>query len=1114
MMRVLDTSGDGVVSLEEFQAWWHSKTHVDHEFAASVDERSRTDDIRTIVATYLKRSVDDLDATPFDSNVVPRLVQALGRTCRGAALLRALHEMDADGTRLIDPPVFVAWYMRYDKACHDAETKARQAQRAQEAMDVWVEQVDANGDRVFVNTRTNETMWEKPGIVERMAALGNDIKGIFREFDRDGSGAIDSKELQALLSKLGQTVDDAQLSRVMEAMDTSGDGLVTLDELTTWWVCMQRRSIGASNAAALKDQVIDYHALSKDAVKELRKLFNQFDTDNSGSIDSYELKHLLHRLGYNPSDAERNKLMDAIDTSGDGHINVDEFIAWWVTVHRAREIHAKAAQDGHLLATIQAASGATSSKAVAATATRFDLSDVSVTALRNKLVDFRYNWTRGPVILPPPDDDVPVDYGGLRKFGTVDVSHTHPSIVDVMRALIDDVVLITPLMLPDAAQRIQKMFRAKLARTKLVQALNQRYVHHHDPATGASYYMDRVTKEIRFSKPMLLGHHDIPSPRSRLREKHANQALLFRRNWMVSIMQSTRQVQTSPTFRTAAFYVYQILCKVKARWQQGVWHALAANDLTLAQLVVRHYPRQLKKPGAWGDLPLHYAIRHRLDMAVVQTFLLGNVDVVTMTNASGHTPLHLACRDHPTDDLVQLLLDVPHGTEACSRGCTGTLQTPLHVGVRHRAPLSVLRMLVEANKSALTQRNQARNTPFHEALTMNSRPDQLDMLRLFVSFQPPVALATMAVFESALPLHIVLQHNADDAIVRYVLSLAPNAIAVPFRQLLPLFLAMKYRRCEGLIQELAHVTVAAIQPARTAVRTPKRFNPVHYALLHGFTPDLVLFLLNLCPEWASEATYSRDYPLHIAAATTSDLSVVKKLLLVDPMPARAVNAAGRIPLHLAVERGDVEVVKKLLQVCPWSLLDKITGTKYDALILAAKATARFPNEPVVDALLMPPKLAPTRPTSTLLALTPYYVAATSQSSRSMACFDKLHVLDTCTADDLEAMARKKMRQAYRKPTDKWELRQILTLMALNPVDSAIQTRSLLAINDIVRGYDDVAREACLETYDIVRTLQHTMYDFTSNPRIQILGQKCLHHLLPTAFAKAKYQSRIDPLYKF
>ncbi|RHY96961.1 hypothetical protein DYB26_005202 [Aphanomyces astaci] len=67
---VLDTSGDGVVSLEEFQAWWHSKLHVDHQFQVAVEQRSRADDIRAIVATYLKRSIHD--STPFESNVVPR----------------------------------------------------------------------------------------------------------------------------------------------------------------------------------------------------------------------------------------------------------------------------------------------------------------------------------------------------------------------------------------------------------------------------------------------------------------------------------------------------------------------------------------------------------------------------------------------------------------------------------------------------------------------------------------------------------------------------------------------------------------------------------------------------------------------------------------------------------------------------------------------------------------------------------------------------------------------------------------------------------------------------------------------------------------------------------
>ncbi|ETV67104.1 hypothetical protein, variant 1 [Aphanomyces astaci] len=1133
MMRVLDTSGDGVVSLEEFQAWWHSKLHVDHQFQVAVEQRSRADDIRAIVATYLKRSIHD--STPFESNVVPRLVQLLGRTCRGAPLLRALHEMDADGTRLIDVSTFISWYLKYDKACGEAETKAREAQHAQEAMDVWVETVQDNGTRVYVNSRTNETMWEKPGIQQHMDAMGKDLKAIFRQFDKDGSGSIDAVELQALLGKLGQPVDGDQMQHVMKAMDTSGDGVVTLDELTTWWVCMQRRVIGTANAAVLKDQVMDYHQMSKDAVKALRGLFHQFDTDHSGSIDTHELKHLLHRLGYNPSEAERKKLLDAIDTSGDGSINVDEFIAWWVTVHRTREIQSKAAQDGHLLASIQAASAAAAESATSASkaaATRFDLPDLSVTNFRNKLVDLRYNWSKGPPLeLPVPEPDAPVDFGGPRLFGTADISHTHPSIVAVMRLLIDDVVLITPLLLPDAAQRIQKMYRSKLARKKLIQTLNDRFVHHHDPTTGASYYMNRLTKEIRFTKPLLLGHHEIQSPRSRLREKHVHQAMTFRRKWMVSIMQAnalstTNQQQhlhhlsSSPTFRTAAFYVYQVLCNIKARWKLGVWPALAAKEYTLAQLVVRHYPRQLKKPGPWGDLPLHFAMRHRLSMAVITTFLKGNVDVVTMTNASGHTPLHLACRDYPSMEVVSILLGAPHGTLACSRGCPGTLQTPLHVGIRHHAPLAVLALLLDADESVLFQRNQARNTPFHEALTANSRSDQLDILKLCVLYDTSPSnsssLAAMPAFESAWPLHIALQHNPSDLIVRYVLDLAPQALVVPFRQLLPLFLTMKHRRSEALIMHFAQQTVVAIHPPMT-ICTSKQFNPVHYALLYGFSPGLVLFLLTLCPEWASQANHMGDFPLHIAVASTSpsDLNVLKKLLLLDPAPARLPNVAGRLPLHLAVERGDVDAVKKLLQVCPWSLLDKITGTPYDALLLTAKATTTTSNnESIVDALLVPPKLAPKRPKGTVLGLSPYYVAATSRSSSSVSCFDKLHVLDTCTSDDLYEMARKKMRQAFHKPTDQWDLPKILRLMALNPLDAAIQTRSLLAINGIVRSFDESSRETCLETLDIVRTLQHTMYDFTTNPRIQLLGQKCLNHLLPTAFAKAKYQSRIDPLYKF
>ncbi|CAK4100100.1 unnamed protein product [Aphanomyces euteiches] len=1112
LMRVLDTSGDGYVSLDEFQAWWRAKHAVEERFEEAAGIQSRTDEVRAICAAYMHQSVDVFLATPLESIHVPRLIQALGRTCRGAALLAALHDMDKDGMRTISPDVFVAWYIKYDDACREKETKAHLAKQAKGALDVWTEQMNEQGQVVYMNTRTNEVMWEKPGIQQRMQALmqGADMKAVFQQFDRDQSGTIDASELQALLQALGQPVDDkAKLHDILTIIDTSGDGVVSLDELTTWWICMQRRTIATTNAAELQSQLINYHAVSKEGIKELRKLFDHFDTDKSGSIDRHELKHLLARLGVHPTDAERHKLMKTIDTSGDGEINVDEFIAWWVASHRTKEIQAGAARDGHLLSAIQAQNTAKESDSTSLTTTALNLlSDVSLSALRNTLVDLRYNWTKGAAVDVPPDVDEPVNYGA-RKFGSHDVSCFPPAVVDTLQAIIDDVVLISPLFLADAAQRIQKMYRAKRARVQLLQTLNERYVHHHDAVTGASYYVNRLTREVRYTKPLLLGQHEILTPRTKLRRQHEERAMRQRRDWMVA---AVKDIQTmSPLFRTAAFFVYNLLCDIQAQWRRGIWAALQQRDYVRAQLVAAHFPRQLKKPGPWGDLPLHFAIRHRLGIDVVRRFLESHPEVALLGNASGHTPLHLACRDDASVQVVQALLRTEKGRQACCRATTDTANTPLHLAVLHGAPMAILELLVDADPTAIVVKNKRRRNAFHEAV-LSPRPDALDVVKLFVKANPgAINLGTIpAGKEAAWALHLALVHGAEDAMVHYLVALAPDGVRAPFRQLLPLFLAMKHGSSEALIRVVAMETFAALP--FTAIQTSKRFNPVHYALLYRLSSDLVLFFLDASPEWASQVNHRLEFPLHLAAAYSADVNLTKKLLLLDPTPARLVNSAGCLPLHLAVTHGDVDVVKKLLQVCPWSLLDTIRRTKYDALMLAAKASRRFPNEPLVDALLFPPKLAPKRAKYKHLDLSPYYVAAHSTTS-TMSCFDKLHLLDTCNADDLDAMARKKFQQQFHKPTKDWPVGKILHLMALNPLDAAVQIRSLVSINEIVRTYDDAAREACLEAHDIVRTLQHTMYDFSTHARIQILGQTCLRHLFPTAFAKATYQSRIDPLYK-
>jgi hypothetical protein len=196
IMRVLDTSGDGVVSLEEFQAWWRSKTHVEKMVEERQEQRTREDEIRGICASYMKCTVDQFRCcASLDSNMLPRLVQALGRTCRGKALWRALKELDPDGTRQFDANRFVDWYIGYDNACSVEEMRLRDEKRAKEAMDTWVEELDVDGkSTVYVNVRTKERVWENPDssnrqLVQTVACVRDeDLKAVFDRFDPNESG--------------------------------------------------------------------------------------------------------------------------------------------------------------------------------------------------------------------------------------------------------------------------------------------------------------------------------------------------------------------------------------------------------------------------------------------------------------------------------------------------------------------------------------------------------------------------------------------------------------------------------------------------------------------------------------------------------------------------------------------------------------------------------------------------------------------------------------------------------------------------------------------------------------------------------------------------------------
>jgi len=66
--------------------------------------------------------------------------------------------------------------------------------------------------------------------------------------------------------------------------------------------------------------------LSEEELEALTLAFQMYDLDNSGSIDSYELKKALESMGQTPTEHDVLELMAAIDEDNSGTINFVEFM--------------------------------------------------------------------------------------------------------------------------------------------------------------------------------------------------------------------------------------------------------------------------------------------------------------------------------------------------------------------------------------------------------------------------------------------------------------------------------------------------------------------------------------------------------------------------------------------------------------------------------------------------------------------------------------------------------------------------------------------------------------------------------------------------------------------
>lgn len=121
--------------------------------------------------------------------------------------------------------------------------------------------------------------------------------------DRDGNGTISLDELQ---QGLGDRENSEQLQRILAGADTDNNGTINYTEFL---------------AATMEATTYLRQAY-------LQTAFKMFDKDNSGQIDSSEIKQLLEGEEFQDvySAAQLEQAIREVDQNGDGEIDFEEFL--------------------------------------------------------------------------------------------------------------------------------------------------------------------------------------------------------------------------------------------------------------------------------------------------------------------------------------------------------------------------------------------------------------------------------------------------------------------------------------------------------------------------------------------------------------------------------------------------------------------------------------------------------------------------------------------------------------------------------------------------------------------------------------------------------------------
>ena len=230
------------------------------------DEEMQLDEVRELFD-----EIDEDGGGSLDKNELRQLLEKLGLEVTDERVDSIFREMDADGEGAVELQEFLWWWKKAGKEFREKLTKLK----------------------------------------DEMA----EVKSLFDQFDKDGSGEIGEDEISGLMQMLGVPLNDDELADTMKELDKDGSGEVDFQEFYKWWRDPKsevRLAKCKERMAAVKDQ------------------FDEIDADGSNCLEREEVRKLCEKiLQVELTEAQIDNAMSAMDEDGDGAVDFHEFYVWW-----------------------------------------------------------------------------------------------------------------------------------------------------------------------------------------------------------------------------------------------------------------------------------------------------------------------------------------------------------------------------------------------------------------------------------------------------------------------------------------------------------------------------------------------------------------------------------------------------------------------------------------------------------------------------------------------------------------------------------------------------------------------------------------------------------------